>query len=145
MTTFEDILPTSHQDQVLNVMVDNQNDTIPTEQSTDGINHSTDNMSAHSIDSDANQENLGQTIESLDDSQSRTSDLDSTMPPEASTADENSDFSEKKDTVSDITGYEEQFDVALGHDLDLLGDLVVFCTARPEALKSAKLGPAGPS
>jgi hypothetical protein len=46
------------------------------------------------------------------------------MPPEESTTDENSDFSEEDDTASDITGYEEQFDVALGHNLDVLGDMV---------------------
>jgi hypothetical protein len=43
---------------------------------------------------------------------------------EESTGSEDLDFSEEDGTVSDITGYEGQFDVALGHDPDVLGDLV---------------------
>ncbi|KAJ7730713.1 hypothetical protein B0H14DRAFT_3169094 [Mycena olivaceomarginata] len=120
--TFEDVLPTIYQDRVLNVMVDNQN-IIPGDQATPAANHSTDNLSAHSINSDhdANQESSEQGIESLDDSQSQTSNLDSGGLPlhnEESTGSEDLDFSEEDGTVSDITGYEEQFGMALGHDLD---------------------------
>jgi hypothetical protein len=43
---------------------------------------------------------------------------------EESTGSEDLDFSEEDGTVSDITGYEGQFDVGLGHDQDVLGDLV---------------------
>jgi hypothetical protein len=63
----------------------------------------------------------------VDDSQSPNSDLDSGGLPlhdEESTGSEDLDFSEEDGTVSDITGYEGQFDVALGHDPDVLGDLV---------------------
>ncbi|KAJ7740298.1 hypothetical protein B0H14DRAFT_2617618 [Mycena olivaceomarginata] len=96
---FEDIMPTTCQDWVLNVMVDN-------------------------IVSDPDEENLGQSIESLDDSPSQTADLDSEeVPPEENTTAENSDSSEEDDAVSDITRYEQQFGMASEHS-DVLEDLV---------------------
>ncbi|KAJ7833767.1 hypothetical protein B0H14DRAFT_3710244 [Mycena olivaceomarginata] len=102
---FEDILPTTYQDWVLNVMVDN-------------------------IVSDLEEENLGQSIESLDDSQSQTADLDSEeMPPAETTVAENSDSSEE-DAVSDITGYEQQFGMASEHG-DVLEDLINGTTGIP--------------
>jgi hypothetical protein len=105
-------------------MYDSQNHTVPTEQSTHAANHSTDNLSAHSIVSDLDKENLGQSIESLDDSPSQTADLDSEeVPPEENTMAENSDSSEEDDAVSDITGYEQQFGMASEHG-DVLEDLV---------------------
>jgi hypothetical protein len=67
---------------------------------------------------------LGQSIESLDDSQSQTADLDSEeVPPEENTASENSDSSEEDDAVSDITGYKQQFGMDSEHG-DVLQDLV---------------------
>ncbi|KAJ7804916.1 hypothetical protein B0H14DRAFT_3773251 [Mycena olivaceomarginata] len=134
--SFEDVLPTICQDRVLNVnvMVDNQN-TIPGDQATPAANHSTDNLSAHSINSDhdANQESSEEGIESLDDSQSQTSNLDSGELPlhvEESTGSEDLDFSEEDDTVSDITGYEEEFGMASEHG-DVLEDLINGATGIP--------------
>jgi hypothetical protein len=67
---------------------------------------------------------LGQNIESLDDLQSQTADLDSEeVPREGNPAAENSNSSEEDDTVSDITGYEQQFGMASEHG-DVLRDLV---------------------
>ncbi|KAJ7798816.1 hypothetical protein B0H14DRAFT_3156759 [Mycena olivaceomarginata] len=53
--------------------------TVQGDQATPAANHSTHNLSSHSIDSDhdANQESSEQGIESLDDSQSQTSNLSS--------------------------------------------------------------------
>ncbi|KAJ7824302.1 hypothetical protein B0H14DRAFT_3145736 [Mycena olivaceomarginata] len=128
---FEDILPTTYQDRVLNVMVDNQNHTVPTEQSTHAANHSTDNLSAHSIVSDPDEENSGQSIESPDDSQSQTAGLDYVeVPPEENTASENSDSSEEDDAVSDITVYEQQFGMA-SENGDVLEDLINGTTGIP--------------
>jgi hypothetical protein len=105
-------------------MYDSQNCTVLTEQSTHTVNDSMDNLSAHSIVSGPDEENSGQSIESLDDSQSQTADLDSEeVPPEEETAAENSDFLEEDDAVSDITGYELQFGMASEHG-DVLEDLV---------------------
>jgi hypothetical protein len=105
-------------------MYDSQNHTVLTEQSTNAANHSTDNLSSHSIVSDPDKENSGQSIESLDDSQSQTADLDSEeVLPEENTGVGNSDSSEQDDTVSDITRYEQQFGMASEHG-DVLGDLV---------------------
>jgi hypothetical protein len=102
-----------------------ENHTVPTEQSSPAGNHSIDNLSAHSIVGDPDKENSGQGITSLDNPQSQTLDLDSEgMSPEENMADTNSDFSAEYDTVSDNNGCEEQFSTALGHDPDMLGDLV---------------------
>ncbi|KAJ7667164.1 hypothetical protein B0H14DRAFT_3694790 [Mycena olivaceomarginata] len=99
--------------------------------STHAANHSTDNLSAHSIVSDPDEENSGQSIEALDDSQSQTADLDSEeVPPEENTAAENSDSSEEDDAVSDITGYEQQFGMASEHG-DVLEDLINGTTGIP--------------
>ncbi|KAJ7350948.1 hypothetical protein DFH08DRAFT_935628 [Mycena albidolilacea] len=128
---FEDILPTTYQDQVLNVMVDNQNHTVPTEQYTHIANYTMDNLSAHSIVSGLEEENLGQSTESLDDSQSQTADLDSEeVPLEENTAAEHSDSSEEDDDVSDITGYEQQFSMASEHG-NVLEDLINGTTGIP--------------
>ncbi|KAJ7824284.1 hypothetical protein B0H14DRAFT_3145728 [Mycena olivaceomarginata] len=106
--------------------------TVPGGPATPTANHSTDNLSAHSIASDSDQEGSEHGIESPDDSQNQTSDLDSEgMPPEEKTADANSDYSEEDGTVSDITGYQEQFGTALGHDPDVLGDLKTETTGIP--------------
>ncbi|KAJ7800567.1 hypothetical protein B0H14DRAFT_3785074 [Mycena olivaceomarginata] len=113
------------------VMQPCQNHTVPTEKSTHAANHSTDNLSAHSIVSDPDEENSGQSIEALDDSQSQTADLDSEeVPPEENTAAENSDSSEEDDAVSDITGYEQQFGMASEHG-DVLEDLINGTTGIP--------------
>ncbi|KAJ7798238.1 hypothetical protein B0H14DRAFT_3545391 [Mycena olivaceomarginata] len=116
--------------QVLRLLRD-QNHTVPTEKSTHAANHSTDNLSAHSIVSDPDKENSGQSIEALDDSQSKTADLDfEEVPPEENTAAENSDSSEEDDAVSDITGYEQQFGMASEHG-DVLEDLINGTTGIP--------------
>jgi hypothetical protein len=46
------------------------------------------------------------------------------MTPEETMAAENLDSLEEDDTVSNITGYEEQFGTALEHDSYMLGNLV---------------------
>jgi hypothetical protein len=58
------------------------------------------------------------------------------MAPEENPANPNSDFLEEDVTVSDITGYEEQFSMDLGHDAGVFGDLVsrwtqIGCRATP--------------
>ncbi|KAJ7824288.1 hypothetical protein B0H14DRAFT_1302083 [Mycena olivaceomarginata] len=134
-SVFEDILPTTYQDRVLNVMVDNQNHTVPTEQSTHATNHSMDNLSAHSINSDhdANQESSEQGIESLDDSQSQTSNLSADRLSLQDEESLSSDFSDPmlNDTGSDLSEYEEQFGTASGHG-DVLEDLINGTTGIPK-------------
>ncbi|KAJ7799410.1 hypothetical protein B0H14DRAFT_3787971 [Mycena olivaceomarginata] len=133
-TSFENILPTSYQDRVLNVMVDNQN-TIPGDRATPAANHSTNNLSAHSIDSDTNQESSGQSIKSPDDSPSQIFDVDSeglSLQDEESIPNESSDFSNPMldDTGSDLSESEEQFGMASGHG-NVLEDLSNGSTGMP--------------
>jgi hypothetical protein len=107
-------------------MHDSQN-TVQGDQATPAANHSTDNLSSHSIDSDhdANQESSEQGIESLDDSQSQTSNLSSDRLSLQDEESLNSDSSNPMlhDTGSDLSEYEEQFSTASG-DGNVLGDLV---------------------
>ncbi|KAJ7810083.1 hypothetical protein B0H14DRAFT_3151350 [Mycena olivaceomarginata] len=132
-TTFEDILPTSYQARVLNVIVDSQN-TVQGDRAPPAANHSTDNLSSHSIDSDhdANQESSEQGIESLDDSQSQTSNLSSDRLSLQDEESLNSDSSNPMlhDTGSDLSEYEEQFSTASG-DGNVLGDLSNGTTGMP--------------
>jgi hypothetical protein len=107
-------------------MYDSQN-TVPGCPATPAGNPSTDNLSVHSINSDhdANQESSEQGIESLDDSQSQTSNLSShrlSLQDEESLS---SDFYDPmlNDTGSDLSEYEEQFGTASGQG-NVLGDLV---------------------
>jgi hypothetical protein len=108
-------------------MYDSQNHAVPTEQSTHAANHSTDSLMTHTINSDhdANQESSGQGIESLDDSQSQTSNLSSDRLSLQDEESLSSDFSNPmlNDTGSDLSEYEEQFGTASGHG-DVLEDLV---------------------
>ncbi|KAJ7843231.1 hypothetical protein B0H14DRAFT_2779166 [Mycena olivaceomarginata] len=143
-STFEDVLPIIYQDRVLNVdvRVDNQN-TVPGDRATPAANHSTDNLSAHSINSDhdVNQESSEQGIEPLDDSQSQTSNLDSGELPlhdEESTGSEDLDFSEADDTVSDIIGYEQQFGMASEHG-DVLEDSINGATGIPRISRTQSI------
>ncbi|KAJ7327429.1 hypothetical protein DFH08DRAFT_1026306 [Mycena albidolilacea] len=119
--------------QVLQLLWD-QNHTVPTEQSTHAANHSMDNLSAHTIksDHDANQESSKQGIESLDDSQSQTSNLSADRLSLQDDESLSSDFSDPmiNDTGSDLSEYEEQFGTASGHG-DVLEDLINGTTGIP--------------
>ncbi|KAJ7327431.1 hypothetical protein DFH08DRAFT_332008 [Mycena albidolilacea] len=131
-STFEDVLPTTYQDRVLNVMVENQN-TVPGEQAIPAGNQSTDNLSTHSVQSDISQESSQQGIEPLHDPQSQPPTPDPEgMPPEQNTADENPDPPEEDDIVSDNNGCEEQFGTALEHDSDVRGDSSNRATSIPD-------------
>jgi hypothetical protein len=106
---------------------DSQN-TVLGDQATPAANHSTNNLSAHSIDSDTNQESSSQSIKSPDDSPSQSFDVDSeglSLQDEESISNESSDFPDPMldDTGSDLSESEEQFGMASGHD-NVLEDLV---------------------
>ncbi|KAJ7798812.1 hypothetical protein B0H14DRAFT_2617604 [Mycena olivaceomarginata] len=125
-STFEGIPHTSYQDRILNVMVDNQN-TVPGDQANPADNYSTENLSAHSIDKDANQENYSQNIKSPDDSPGQSFGVDSeglSLQDEGSISNESSDFSDPMldDTGSDLSESEEQFGMVSGHG-NVLQDL----------------------
>ncbi|KAJ7804918.1 hypothetical protein B0H14DRAFT_3773254 [Mycena olivaceomarginata] len=115
--------------QVLRLLRD-QNHTVPTEKSTHAANHSTDNLSAHSIVSDPDKENSGQSIEALDDSQSQTADLTLRKCLQRKTQQLKIRTPQKRMMLFLITGYEQQFGMASEHG-DVLEDLINGTTGIP--------------